>query len=134
VTPRLRPPSGQASVELALALPVLVLVLLLVVQAGLVVVDQVAVVEAAREGARAAAVDPSPDAARRAAVTGRLTRGPTDVRVSRGGGAPAAVTVRIVHRSPTDVPLVGPLLPDVTLDAEAVMADETSHPDDRTGG
>jgi Flp pilus assembly protein TadG len=131
---RRRPARGQASVELALALPVLVLVLLLVVQAALVVVDQVAVVEAAREGARAAAVDPSSDAARRAAVTGRLTRGPAEVRTSRAGGVPATVTVRVVHRSPTDVPIVGPLLPDVTLEAEAAMADETSGTGDRTGG
>ena len=46
--------AGQAAVEVALVLPFLALVLLLVVQTALVVRDQVLVVHAAREAARAA--------------------------------------------------------------------------------
>ena len=51
---------GQATVEFALLLPVLVLALLAVLQVAFVVRDQVAVVHAAREAARAASVDPDP--------------------------------------------------------------------------
>ena len=49
---------GQATVELALVLPLVVFGLLAILQVGLVVRDQVAVVHAAREAARAASVDP----------------------------------------------------------------------------
>ena len=110
---------GQAAVELALALPLVALLLLAVVQVGLVVRDQVLVVHAAREGARAAAVDPTVAAARRAAAAGsglpgrRLT-----VELARRGGQVEVVTR---YRSPTDLPLVGPLFPDLSLRANAAM-------------
>ena len=50
---------GQSTVEVALLLPFVALLLLAVVQVGLVARDQVLVVHAAREAARAAAVDPA---------------------------------------------------------------------------
>ena len=122
------PPSlherGQASVELALCLPVVAVLLLLVVQAGLVVADQVAVTQAAREGARRASVDPDPDATRRAAVGGRLVPGRTTVTVDRVAGAPELVRVTVRHQAATDVPIVGGLLPAVDLEAVATMAVE----------
>ena len=59
---RRRGDGGQASVELALVLPLVVLLLLAVVQLGLLVRDQILVVHAAREAAREAAVDPAADA------------------------------------------------------------------------
>ena len=59
---------GQATVELALAMPVVMLAVLAVLQVGLVVRDQVRVQHAAREGARVAAVDPARSAARTAAL------------------------------------------------------------------
>jgi len=119
---------GQASVELALCLPVVAVLLLLVVQAGLVVADQVTVVQGAREGARRASVDPDPAAARRAALGGRLVPGRTAVSVDRLAGRPALVRVTVRHRAATDVPLVGALLPDVELVGSATMAVEGSRP------
>ena len=66
------PPSrtdrGQAVVELALTFPFIVLLLLAIIQLGLVVRDQILVVHASREAARVGAVDPDPNAPRRAAV------------------------------------------------------------------
>jgi len=115
---------GQASVELALCLPVVASLLLLVVQAGLVVVDQVAVVQAAREAARRASVDPDPEAPRRAALGGRLTPGRTAVSVERVAGRPDLARATIRHRAATDVPVVGGLLPDIELEAVATMAVE----------
>ena len=66
MTHRPRGDRGQAMVETALVLPLVVLFLLAVVQVGLVVRAQVLVTHAAREAARAAAVDPDPAAAGRA--------------------------------------------------------------------
>ena len=55
---RCRDDRGQATVELALVLPILVLILAGVVWVGQLMATQVQLEHAAREGARAAAVDP----------------------------------------------------------------------------
>lgn len=107
---------GQAAVELALALPLLCLLLLGVVQIAVVVRDQLVVIEAARVGARAAAVSGDPvqageAAAHRAALAGRVT-------VSAHTGY---VTVVVSKTNLTDVPLVGVLLPDVEVTGSATM-------------
>jgi hypothetical protein len=79
----------------------------------------VLVVHAAREGARAAAVDPTVVAARRAATAGSgLGAGRLQVELSRRGDQVEVVTR---YRSPTDLPLVGALIPDLSLRANAAM-------------
>jgi Flp pilus assembly protein TadG len=113
---------GQAAVELALVLPLVAMLLLAIVQLGLVVRDQILVVHAAREAARQAAVDPSPDATRRAAVAGSgLAASRLDVSVSGRAGPGSRVHVGIRYRDPTTVPLVGALVADLTLKADATM-------------
>lgn len=113
---------GQAATELALVLPLVVLLALLLVQAGLVVRDQVLVTHAAREAARAAAVDPDPSAARQAAErSARLAPAHLSVEVGPRGEPGGLVTVTVRYRSPTDLPLIGPLVADPTLSAEATM-------------
>jgi Flp pilus assembly protein TadG len=62
-----RAKSGQASVELALVLPVLVMLLLALVQTALVARDAVLVQDAARAAAREASVGASADRVRDAA-------------------------------------------------------------------
>ncbi len=100
-------------------LPVVLLGLLLVVQVALVVAGHVAAVHAAREGARAAAVDDRPGAAADAvAAAGSEGCTTTAHRPSRVG-ATLRVTVRC--RIATDVPLVGRLVPDVTARTSAAM-------------
>jgi hypothetical protein len=91
---------GQATVELALVLPLVVFGLMAVLQVGLIVRDQVAVIHAAREAARAASVDRDP---------GRAVR----------LGEP--ITVAVEYHARTDLPLVGPLFPDPDLRAKATM-------------
>ena len=119
---------GQAATELALVLPLLVVLLLAVVQVTLVARDQVLVVHAAREAAREAAVDPRPhqvrQAARRAAGGLKVERLGTET--SQTGGVPVIVIVRVTYEVPTDVPLLGPLLPDVEVRAKAAMRRESS--------
>jgi Flp pilus assembly protein TadG len=112
---------GQATVELALLLPVIVLLSLLVVQVAAVARAQVVVTHAAREGARAAAVDDDPGAAARAAA-GSSGLEPNRLTVTSHRGPPGAtVSVTVTFRVPTDVPFVGALLPDVPVSADATM-------------
>jgi Flp pilus assembly protein TadG len=118
---------GQAAVELALVLPLVALVLLAVVQVGLLVRDQVLVVHAAREAAREAAVEPAPDAPRRAALAGSGLEGDRlQVDVSGRGAAGSRVRVEVRYRAPSRVPLVGAAVGDVNLEATATMRVE--HP------
>lgn len=103
-------------------LPVLATFLLAVVQVGLVVRDQILVTHAAREAARSAAVEPSPAAARAAAVDGSgLPASRLQVDVSGRAGPGSRVRAAVAYRTPTDVPLVGRLVGDLTLRAEATM-------------
>ncbi|WP_426571003.1 TadE family protein [Aquihabitans sp. McL0605] len=118
---------GQATVELVLCLPVIVLALLLVIQIGLVARAHVLVVDAARQGARAAAVS-GPDAAAPAArSTPGLDPSRMDVQVSTEpapGVDGEVVRVHVRYRAATDVPLAGALLGDPTLTAEVAMLRE----------
>jgi Flp pilus assembly protein TadG len=113
---------GQAAVELALVLPLVAALALALLQVALVVRDQVLVVHAAREAARAAAVGDDPGAARAAALAGAgLAPDRTDVEVSGREGPGSRVRVRVRYAASTDVPVVGPLLGDVGLSGSATM-------------
>ena len=134
---------GQATVELALALPAVLALSLLAVQIALVARDQLLVVHAARAAAREVAVDPAAGAAGIAGAdgTGRSGEGPAmravvrsapslkparvSTETSHEGGRPTMVKVSVTYRAPTDVPIVGRWLPDVRLVAKAAMRDET---------
>jgi Flp pilus assembly protein TadG len=113
---------GQATVEVALLLPLVATMLLGVVQVGLVVRDQVLVTHAAREAARAAAVDPREAVARGAAEAGaRLDPLRLDVELAGSTVPGGRLTVTVRYRSSTTVPLVGRLLGDRLLTADATM-------------
>jgi TadE-like protein len=114
--------AGQTTVEFALVLPLVALVLLALVQTVVVARDQLLVVHAAREAARAAAVDPASGAALQAAeLSGPLDPGRLDVDVSGRGPPGSRVRTVVRYREPTDLPIVGRLIGDVTLRAEATM-------------
>ncbi len=119
---------GQAAVEVALVLPLIVMLLLAVVQVTLVARDQVLVVHAARAGARAAAVDGAPASARHAVLGSASDLEPGRLDVDQrtfGGAATTTVRIEVTYRSPTDLPLIGALLPDVHLRANAAMREES---------
>jgi Flp pilus assembly protein TadG len=110
-------------VELALVLPLVALLLLLVLQGGMVVRDDLLLSHAAREAARSAAVA---DGDRRGAATEAARRSSSlsadHMRVEVTSAARnERVAVRVTYRSTTDVPLVGLLLPDIDLSADATM-------------
>ena len=111
---------GQAAVELALALPLVFVVLLAAVQVLLVGRDQLAVIPAAREGARAAAV--AADAGGEGTSAARAASGLDGPRLAvsvTDDGTKVRVVVR--YRAPTDVPLVGAFVGDVTVTGTATM-------------
>jgi hypothetical protein len=112
---------GQASVELALVLPILALLLLALVQTALVARDAVLVQDAARAAAREASVGAGADRVRDAA---RRSLGGVTVEVRREGGVGDPVVVVARYREHTNLPLVGALFPDVTLRARATMRAE----------
>ena len=94
------------------------LAILAIIQVGLVVRDQLGVVHAAREAARAASVDPDPGHAVRAAHR-TLPGAEVDVGARPEVGGEISVTVH--YRSVTDLPLVGVLFPDPDLHTTTVM-------------
>jgi Flp pilus assembly protein TadG len=114
---------GQAAVELALALPLVMVFLFGAAQVVAVARDQIAVIHAARELARAAAVagDAPPDGVRAVAAMTDLESSRLVVSVSSSSGQ---VRAEVRYRSLTVVPLVGRLLPDITVVGAAVMAEE----------
>ena len=110
--------NGQATVELALVLPLVLALLVLVFQVALVARDEILVVHVARDAAREATVTRDPGAVRAAAV--RNLPGAT-VRVVRRGSVGEPVEVAVTYVSRTQLPLIGALLPDLTLHADSVM-------------
>jgi Flp pilus assembly protein TadG len=109
---------GQATVELALSLPLLCTLLLGIVQVAVIARDRLAVQLAAREGARAAAIDGASNAAARSAAA-TVALEPLDVRLTTTG---RTVRVTVHYTDPTDVPIIGVLLPDITVAATVTMA------------
>ena len=119
---RVRGHGGQATVEVALVLPIVVALFLLVVQVALMARDEVLVIHAAHEAARAAAIDDRPQAPLEAARrSGPLDPARLQVRVSPRGQPGSLVVVDVSYRTPTEVPLVGSLAGDVVLHAQAAM-------------
>lgn len=113
---------GQATVEFALILPFLVTLMLCIVQVALVARDSVLLAHAARVGARAAAVESSPEAVA-AAVRGSVPLAADRLEVVQSD-EPPLVRVTVRYRSPTDVPLAGSLVGDVDLSESVAMWDE----------
>jgi len=113
--------AGQATVEFALVLPLVVALALAIVQVAVIVRDQILTVHAAREAARVASVDADPGHAR-AAATRVLAGVDVDIGPRPAVGQPINISVRF--RAPTDVPLLGALVPDLVLHASASMVAE----------
>lgn len=126
---------GQATVELALVLPVVVVVALLLVQVSLVGLAQILVVQAARAGARTAAVEADVASVRAAALATPGLRSDR-LSVERGprGSPGSLVSVTVRYRVPTDLPLVGRLVSDVSLTSTAVFQVEGTEGTDGVRG
>jgi TadE-like protein len=117
---------GSAAVELALVLPLALFAALALVQVGLLAKDSLAVANAAREGAREAAVSTDEGRVRETVLRAGLSGERTVVAVERLGGVGDPVTVTVRYRSLVVVPFVEWLFPDeVALESAATMRQET---------
>ena len=112
---------GQATVELALALPLLCVLLLGMVQVAVIGRGQLAIQLAAHAAVRAAVVSADPAAAADAAAQRAVSLRPLKVEVATDA---TTITVTVSYVDHTDVSIVGALLADVTLAASATMAFE----------
>jgi Flp pilus assembly protein TadG len=118
---------GSAAVEFALVLPLVLLLTLALLQVGLLVKDQLVLVEAARAGAREASVTIDDAQARRAASDAAVSLDPDriDVSVRRDGGTGTATRVEVTYHAVISVPLISWLFPSaIELRASAVMRQE----------
>lgn len=115
--------------EFALVLPILLVVALGIVQVGVIARDQLLVVQAARAGAREAALSADDGAVRASALASSvgLSDAETSVTVTRAGTVGDPVTVRVSYAEDIRVPFVDWLFPStVTLVADATMRQEFS--------
>lgn len=113
---------GQATVELALCLPLVALLLGLVVEIGSIVADQARLWHAAREAARVSAVDASVERVEAAAHAGGLDSVEVEIEPDerfRVMGQPTTVTLR--YEPQARVPILGRLVPRRALNADATM-------------
>jgi Flp pilus assembly protein TadG len=119
---------GSATLEFALVLPIVLVMALAVVQVGVLVKDQLVVVESARAGAREASVNPDDGAVEQAATDSASSLDPArlDVAVQRQGSAGTAVSVVVTYHAPIAIPVVAWMFPStIDLAATAVMRQET---------
>lgn len=118
---------GSAVLEFALLLPVLLLVLLAVTQVGVIARDRLLLAQAARAGAREAAVQESQEAVVEAARVGGPGLDPARMRieVTRTGPRGSPVTVALEYDVPVVGAIAGWLMPaEVTLRASATTRQE----------
>lgn len=109
---------GQATVELALLIPVLAIFLLLILQVGVVVRQHMLVANASREAARELSVDSD-----RSKATARVLELVRDAHVSivRPSQPGEYLSVTVHESVPSNVPLIGIVFPDVTVSSSISM-------------
>jgi Flp pilus assembly protein TadG len=118
----MRSADGQATIEVALCLPIFALLIALLVEAGGLATDSVRLWHAAREAARVAVVEPIEAEARAAAERSGLAGIETTIEPgidARVRGEPLTVTV--TYRAGGRVPLIGRLFHGIVMSAAATM-------------
>ena len=115
---------GQATVEVALVMPVLVALGVALVWLALIAAHQVAVVDATRAAVRVASAGGDEAAVRAAAVDAAPGLDPAllDVSMTRTAGR---VDVRLRYHQPPPVHVIAALVPSVTLVDEQILSDES---------
>jgi Flp pilus assembly protein TadG len=122
---------GSAAVEFALVLPLLLVVGLALLQVGLLTKDQLIVQEAARAGARQAAVSRDDGSVREAVseAAGGLDLSLLTTVIARDDSPAGPATVTVTYDAPIAVPMVRWLFPSVVrLSARATMRQEGGGP------
>ncbi len=120
-----RDDKGQATVEFALDLPFVVISLLLLMQVLVIVLAHVQVVNAARNGVRAAAVSAQPSQTAESVVLRSLAGAPdgktrSDISVQTTTDA-RWVTVTVTQHLVTDLPIIGRFISDLDISSHFSM-------------
>jgi Flp pilus assembly protein TadG len=114
--------SGQAVAEFAAAIPVVVFFLVLLVEVGLLMVEQMTVERVAREAARTAAVSEADSDVRRAAYgASRLPEDRLRIRVGERPDRAGLVKVTVEYEARVVAPFTGVVLFRPQLAASASM-------------
>jgi Flp pilus assembly protein TadG len=120
-----RDDKGQATVEFALVLPFVVISLLLLMQVLVIVLAHVQVVNAARNGVRAAAVSAQPSQTAESVALRSLagaTDGKTRSDISVQTTTDARwVTVTVTQHLVTDLPIIGRFISDLDISSHFSM-------------
>jgi Flp pilus assembly protein TadG len=111
---------GQATIEFALVIPLVAIMLLLIVQGGLVIREQVMLINGVRQAARAAAVDPSTDTI---SVTRAASGLPNAIVDTSNDGTD--ITVHATAAIPIVVPGLRAWRSSIEIEATATMRNET---------
>lgn len=115
---------GQSAVEFALILPLVLLLSLALIQVGAVVQAQIQVTHAAREAARALAIDPAADADEVVAVASTLNPDHTRVSVvfsDSGVAGRKLVAIEVTHEIEPAFPAIAAMVDQFTVRASATM-------------
>ena len=115
---RSEPDSGQATVELALVMPLIIGLLLIILNVGLVVRDQLAVWHAASAGARAASISPDSPNVVQQAVEAEVRLRPLHLQIVRDGDL---ITVEAKYPRAFGLWLISSIAPPLTLSATVTM-------------
>ena len=110
--------SGQATVEVALLIPLLAVFLMLIIQVGIVIRQQVLVTNASRAGAREASVNQDTSEA-----INRVKFSVPDakVKINRPSKAGEYLTVNVTDTVESPLPIIGVLIPEITVKANTSM-------------
>lgn len=115
---RSEPDLGQATVELALVMPLIIGLLLIILNVGLVVRDQLAVWHAASAGARAASISPDSPGIVQQAVEDEVGLRPLHLQIIRDE---QLITVKLQYPRTLNVWLIKHIIPPLTLSASVTM-------------
>ena len=115
---RSEPDSGQATVELALVMPLIIGLLLIILNVGLVVRDQLAVWHAASAGARAASISPDSPNVVQQAVEDEVGLRPLHLQIVRDE---QLITVKVQYPCTINLLLIKHIVPPLTLSASVTM-------------
>lgn len=110
--------SGQATVEIALVIPILAVFLLLVVHVGIVIRQHVLVTHASREAARVLSVENNSNRAKEAA---RRSVSDAQVTITRPSSVGSYLTVLVTDEVENPIPFIGIVLPDIRVQSRTTM-------------
>lgn len=109
---------GQATVEIAVVIPVLAIFLMLIIQVGVVVRQHMLVAHASREAARALSVDN--DKGKAKDLVNKIISEPK-IKLDRPNTAGEYLNVEVSNVVKSPLPIVGELIPDITVKSKTTM-------------